>query len=305
MREVFENGDHPGGPTRARYTKLEFRRSRRALPRPLRSRPCHRGFACSSPAARTRRRRDGGRAGHAVPGRRAKPRPRAAAPRRSCCRRRWLCPRRCPSLDKAENEEDENPGAKRPAEEKPIAEREAAALPAGKATVPAAAGPVLAKTTEPLGQDAKVAATQVAATPKVAATPPAKSVSLGPPGRRHPRGASSQRRCTAGCRQPPPFRFAIGPGHPRAGRGGRGRAGTHTLLRAPPGPHPDSGKCGYWAQALVAGGTGERPDHGAGASEAGIALLAPLEGAIEAPVAAVMGSPPALTGSLDGPAPAA
>ncbi len=306
MHEVFENGDHPVvARTRARYTKLEVPldpgvrchepASVATLPSGLRVQfPCgsNAGAAAIVEGQGTR-----------VPGRQSETKSPGRGASQELLQAALALPAEMPFADKAENEEDENPGAKRPAEEKPIAEREAAALPAGKAAAPAAAGPVLAKTTEPLGHDAKVAATQVAATPKVAATPPAKSVSLASP--------------AAAASAVAPAHSAAAPlaaGSPRhsglslvlaivalvAVAGGvlaltRRRARRQGLIQI-----LESAAIGPKRSLLVARVNGQIMV--LGASEAGIALLAPLAGAIEAPVAAVMGSPPALTGSPDGPA---
>jgi flagellar biogenesis protein FliO len=295
-REVFENGEHPVvARARSRYTKLEV--------------PLDPGVRCREPAAIETLPSGlrvqfpcGSNAGAAAtvqgqgtraPGRLSEARPPGRGASQELLKAALALPAEMPFADKTENEEDENPAAKPPAEEKPKQEREAIVLPAVKATVPAAkaaasaaAGPALAKTSEPLGHDATVAAAapakSAAASPTAAssAVAPAHSAAAPPVAARHP-GLLLVMAMLA-------LVAVAGGVLVLTRRRARGQGLIHILETAAIGPKRALLVARVNGQIMVLG-----------ASEAGIALLAPLEGASEPPVAAVMGSPPVLRGGPD------
>jgi flagellar biogenesis protein FliO len=301
-QDVFENGDHPVvARTRPRYTKLEIPidpgvrchepAAVRALPTGFRVQ-----FSCGSNA--------GIAAAVDEPEPRAPGRQREVkAPHRGASQEllqaALTLPAEMPFAAKSEGEEDENPEAKpsvqdqsdRKAADSPVAPAVVASAHA-KATgsderiAPDAAQPTLAlaKTMEPPRSKGTAKASEKSARAEVLTPPPVVA---------DPAAAAS----------PPP---APAEGHHLAsswvlavvvllGLGGgvlaltRKRARRQNLIEI-----LETAAIGPKRALLVARVNGQIMV--LGASEAGIALLGPVGGEIESPIAAVMGSPPPLRG---------
>jgi flagellar biogenesis protein FliO len=286
-RELFENGDHPVvARARARYTKLEVPidpgmhchepAAVATLPSGLRVQ-----FPCgSNTGAAATMEGQGTRA--PVARREIKPPGRSAS--RDLLQAALALPDEMPFAAKTGSEEDENPAGKPPAVEKPRPDLEGAALPAAKTAAPAAAGAALAKPSEPLGHDGK-AATMPSAKSALAAAPTAAP---GPVAAVHSAPASptvaSARRSGLSLVLAILALVAVAGGVLALTRRRARRQGLiHILETAAIGPKRALLVARVNGQIMVLG-----------ASEAGIALLAPLKGASEPSVAAGMGSPPVL-----------
>ena len=290
VRELFENGNHPVvARTRARYTKLEVpidpgMRCREpatveTLPTGLRVQfPCGSNAGAAATVAEQ---------GTRAPGRLREVKPAGPGASQELLQAALALPAEMPFAAKTENEEDENPAGKPPTEDQASKGIEAATLPAAKAALPAAAAAALAKTTEPVGHDSKPAATAStksapAASPTAGSSPVNQAHSAAAPAAaaHHP-GLSLVLSILA--------LVAVAGGVLALTRRRARRQGLIQIL--------ETAAIGPKRALLVARVNGQMMV--LGASEAGIALLAPLQGAIEPPVAAVTESSPALSGGPD------
>lgn len=290
VRELFENGNHPVvARTRTRYTKLEVpidpgMRCREpatveTLPTGLRVQfPCGSNAGAAATVAEQ---------GTRAPGRLREVKPAGPGASQELLQAALALPAEMPFAAKTENEEDENPAGKPPTEDQASKGIEAATLPAAKVALPAAAAAALAKTTEPVGHDSKPAATAStksapAASPTAGSSPVNQAHSAAAPAAaaHHP-GLSLVLSILA--------LVAVAGGVLALTRRRARRQGLIQIL--------ETAAIGPKRALLVARVNGQMMV--LGASEAGIALLAPLQGAIEPPVAAVTESSPALSGGPD------
>jgi flagellar biogenesis protein FliO len=290
VRELFENGNHPVvARTRTRYTKLEVpidpgMRCREpatveTLPTGLRVQfPCGSNAGAAATVAEQ---------GTRAPGRLREVKPAGPGASQELLQAALALPAEMPFAAKTENEEDENPAGKPPTEDQASKGIEAATLPAAKVALPAAAAAALAKTTEPVGHDSKPAATAStksapAASPTAGSSPVNQAHSAAAPAdaAHHP-GLSLVLSILA--------LVAVAGGVLALTRRRARRQGLIQIL--------ETAAIGPKRALLVARVNGQMMV--LGASEAGIALLAPLQGASAPPVAAVTESSPALSGGPD------
>ena len=293
-QDVFENGDHPVvARTRSRYTKLEVPldpgvrcqepATVAALPSGLRvqfSCGSNAGIAATVEGQETR-----------APGRRRETQPANRGVSQELLQAALKLPAEMPFAAKSEGEDDENPEAKPAQEEEPKQEIKAVTPTAAKPAPSAAAGPalVMAKTAATIGHTEKVPEKSGSAYPSAA---PSSAVS---PSNGAPQGAADPGRSASW------LVLAVVAIVGVAGGGlalTRRRARRQNLIQI-----LETAAIGPKRALLVARVNGQMMV--LGASEAGIALLAPLAAEIESPVAAVMGSPPALRGQSEDLAPAA
>ena len=319
-REVFENGEHPVvARTRTRYTKLEV--------------PLDPGVRCQEPAAVETLPSGlrvqfscGSNAAAAVAGQgrppgegRRTPRPPGRSASQELLAVALALPEEMPFADKTETEEDETQTGKPLPADGPSTEPVAPPAQEIKAAAPAAAGPAPrpAETANPLRPDAQAAGlalvtTAPAAAPTAAPRPVAAATAAATAASAVPAKAASGPVVPAHSASTPVVAVAGG-GHSGSSlvlavvllvgvAGGvlaltRRRARRQGLIQI-----LETAAIGPKRALLVARVNGQTMV--LGASEAGIALLASLEGKIDPPVATVMGNLPVVREQPDELAPA-
>jgi flagellar biogenesis protein FliO len=297
-RASFENGDRPiVARTRSRYTKLEVPlepgvhcrepAAVETLPSGLRVQ-----FSCDSNAVAAVTAQ--GRKSPTAEGRRID-KPASHTASQELLQAALALPAEMPFAAKTEPEEDENRAAL--AGDQPNERLAATALPAleGKPAAPAATAPVLAGTAQPLGHDAQA--------PGIAplTTEPAAAATAAPSPLAPAHSASAPVAAVAGGGRSGSWSVlavvmlvGVAGGVLALTRRRTRRQGMIQIL--------ETAAIGPKRTLLVARVNGRTMV--LGASEAGIALLASLEGTVEIPVAAVMGNLPAVREYSDEPAPA-
>jgi flagellar biogenesis protein FliO len=297
---VFENGDHPVvARTRPRYTKLEVPLDPgvrchepalvETLPSGLRVQ-----FSCDTSAGTVVTAAEGRR--HPVADGRRPNKPASPSASQELLQAALALPAEMPFAAGTETEEDENQAAKPAAADKPKQAVQAPAPPEqeAKAAAPtAAAAPVPAETAAPLGQAAQAAETPPAK-PAPAAAPKAAASAVAPA---HDVSApvvavAASSRSGSSLVLAIVLLVAVAGGALALTRRRARRQGLIQIL--------ETAAIGPKRSLLVARVNGQTMV--LGASEAGIALLASLEGGIAPPIAAVMGTPPHVEEQPDEPA---
>jgi flagellar biogenesis protein FliO len=297
--EVFENGDHPVvARTRTRYTKLEVPLDPgvrchepalvETLPSGLRVQ-----FSCDTSAGAVVTAE--GRRRPVADGRRPN-KPASPSASQELLQAALALPAEMPFAAGTETEEDENQAAKPAAADKPKQAVQAPAPPAQEAKAaapPAAVAPMPAETAAPLGQAAQAANTPLAK-PAPAAAPKAAASAVAPAG-----SASAPAVAVAASSRSGSslvlaivLLVAVAGGALALTRRRARRQGLIQIL--------ETAAIGPKRSLLVARVNGQTMV--LGASEAGIALLASLEGGIAPPIAAVIGTPPHVGEQPDEPA---